>query len=54
MIYNGFDFSPWFDTRLITRSLMPEYEVETEDLPGMPGAPFTGAYPQPLPVTLPA
>ena len=23
MIYNGFDFAPWFDTRLVTRSLLP-------------------------------
>ena len=27
MIYNGFDFAPWFDTRLVTRSLLPEYEI---------------------------
>lgn len=36
MIYNGFDFAPWFDTRLITRSLLPEYEIATRDVPGSP------------------
>ena len=33
MIYNGFDFAPWFDTRLVTRSLLPEYEIATRDVP---------------------
>lgn len=52
MIYNGFDFSPWFNTSLITRSLMPEYSVETEDLPGMPGERFMRAKLQPLTITV--
>lgn len=52
MIYNGFDFSPWFDTRLITRSLMPEYDVETEDLPGRPGERFMRAKLKPLAITV--
>lgn len=48
MIYNGFDFSPWLDSRLITRSLMPEYEVETEDVPYRPGEVFRRAKLKPL------
>ena len=43
MIYNGFDFAPWFDTRLVTRSLLPEYEIATRDVPGQPGSRFMRA-----------
>lgn len=48
MIYNGFDFSPWFDTRLITRSLLPEYSIETQDVPYRPGERFMRAKMKPL------
>lgn len=52
MIYNGFDFSPWFKTKLITRSLLPEYEVETEDIPYRPGELFMRAKLKPLTITV--
>lgn len=48
MIYNGFDFSPWFKTKLITRSLLPEYDVETQDIPYRPGERFMRAKLKPL------
>lgn len=52
MIYNGFDFSPWFKTKLITRSLLPEYEVETQNVPYRPGERFMRAKMSPLPITV--
>jgi predicted phage tail component-like protein len=52
VIYNGFDFSPWFKTKLITRSLLPEYEVETEDIPYRPGERFMRAKLKPLTITV--
>ena len=43
MIYNGFDFSPWFTTKLMTRSLLPGYAVETQDVPYRAGERFMRA-----------
>ena len=54
MIYNGFDFAPWFDTRLITRSLLPEYEIATRDVPGQPGSRFMRADLKPLTIDVAA
>lgn len=48
MIYNGFDFAPWFDTRLMTRSLLPEYSIETQDIPYRAGERFMRAKLKPL------
>ena len=48
MIYNGFDFDPWFDTRLITRRFMPELDIETHDVPYVPGERFARAKMKPL------
>lgn len=48
MIYNDFDFSPWLNCRLITRSLMPSLSVETEDVPYSPGERFMRAKFEPL------
>ncbi len=50
MIYNGFDFSPWFKTKLITRSLLPEYDVETQDIPYLPGERVMHVKLKPLPL----
>lgn len=50
MIYNGFDFSPWFKTKLITRSLLPEYDVETQDIPYRPGERVMHVKLKPLPL----
>lgn len=52
MIYNGFDFSPWFKTKLITRSLLPEYDVETQNVPYRPGERFMRAKMKPLTITV--
>lgn len=52
MIYNGFDFSPWFTTRLMTRSLLPEYEIETQDVPYRPGERFMRAKIKPLTIAV--
>ena len=54
MIYNGFDFAPWFDTRLVTRSLLPEYEIATRDVPGQPGSRFMRAELKPLTIDVAA
>ena len=54
MIYNGFDFAPWFDTRLVTRSLLPEYEIATRDVPGQPGSRFMRAELKPLTIEVAA
>lgn len=48
MIYNGFDFSPWFTTKLMTRSLLPGYAVETQDVPYRAGERFMRAKLEPL------
>lgn len=52
MIYNGFDFSPWFTTKLMTRSLLPGYAVETQDIPYRPGERFMRAKLKPLVITV--
>lgn len=54
MIYNGFDFSPWFTTKLMTRSLLPGYAVETQDVPYRPGERFMRAKLKPLTITVSA
>lgn len=50
MIYNGFDFSPWFKTKLITRSLIPEYDIETQDIPYRSGERVMHVKLKPLPL----
>lgn len=52
MIYNGFDFAPWFTTKLMTRSLLPEYSVETQDVPHRAGERFMRAKLKPLAITV--
>lgn len=54
MIYNGFDFSPWFKTSLMTRSLLPDYSIETKEVPGVPGERFMRAQMKPLAIKVAA
>lgn len=54
MIYNGFDFGPWFDTRLMTRSLLPDYDITTRTVPGTPGERFMRADLKPLSIDVTA
>ena len=48
MIYNGFDFEPWMDTRLITRTFMPSMKVTTQEVPYRQGERFANARFEPL------